>query len=958
MRRVGARIASVRANCLGARLLHANRPSMGPSSLRILTSPASDTSDTPTVTLQWDAVKYMINAGEGTTRSSAQRRSSNTKVENVFLTRVASETMGGLPGLLMTLADGGRTSLDVHGPPNLRYALATTRFYAKRDTMRVGARELSLAPDAALKPCFEDANLAVYAVPLLPEGVQAPDCAPFNTAADTTPPSAWTEPSFNPRRLHGADADRWYANVIADAWCVRKDTGQASPSAKGATRSAARLPSPQLPPAADGRQTPVLSYICAGHAQRGKFDVQKASTLGIAPGPDFSRLSRGESVRIQRPAPWDSMTEAQRSEWLRSRAPRKKGGSESAAPSYPLQEVEICPSDIMGTTRAGPVFIYMHVPSLEYVESLIQNPAFARYTWAKNAQMGAEQRITPHAIMHAAPREVIEDARYQAWMHAFGPECYHVVANRDHCADTLMFTSSAANLLRLSRLDAGMFPVPGYRLEPAVQLSASMARHQLGWTPGHILPATADLGIGMHPRAAPGLLDTNAPVFNFPLGTPQAEHLAAFAQRGSDGSGADAAQRTAWARYCKLADEVQKSARHASLPARTTAADNVSFVTLGTGSSSPSKYRNVLSTLVHIPDVGYVLLDAGESTYAQLARCFGPGTTGWDGAGPGVEGVLRNLRMIFVSHIHGDHHMGVARILLERRKLRPAPGHPLYLFSNNYSRYYLQEYDELEHLGFRDADNGVVAVDNTAIDWKQSQSVSPQDAAAVAAAEEQLHLASLASVPVVHRTSHCYGLVLAHRDNWSLVFSGDTMPCEALVQAGRGATLLIHEATMQDDEQELAQAKGHSTIGQALDVAAEMDAAHVLLTHFSQRYPKLARIGAKQRGKHGPHVGIAFDQMRVTTAGIRRMQSYRPALEQLFDADRDDADEAAPGATDTMAAGETAKRPKTQHNASAPEVGASSGPGAVRKSWKEFEWRYVVLALYVCGALKKNADFG
>ena len=163
---------------------------------------------------------------------------------------------------------------------------------------------------------------------------------------------------------------------------------------------------------------------------------------------------------------------------------------------------------------------------------------------------------------------------------------------------------------------------------------------------------------------------------------------------------------------------------------------------------------------------------------------------------------------------------------------------------------------------------------------------------------------------------------------------------------------------MQDDEQELAQAKGHSTIGQALDVAAEMDAAHVLLTHFSQRYPKLARIGAKQRGKHGPHVGIAFDQMRVTTAGIRRMQSYRPALEQLFDADRDDADEAAPGATDTMAAGETAKRPKTQHNASAPEVGASSGPGAVRKSWKEFEWRYVVLALYVCGALKKNADFG
>lgn len=49
-------------------------------------------------------------------------------------------------------------------------------------------------------------------------------------------------------------------------------------------------------------------------------------------------------------------------------------------------------------------------------------------------------------------------------------------------------------------------------------------------------------------------------------------------------------------------------------------------------------------------------------------------------------------------------------------------------------------------------------------------------------------------------------------------FSGDTQPTEVLAEAGKGATLLIHEATMADDQAELANAKAHSTIGQAIDI--------------------------------------------------------------------------------------------------------------------------------------------
>ena len=48
---------------------------------------------------------------------------------------------------------------------------------------------------------------------------------------------------------------------------------------------------------------------------------------------------------------------------------------------------------------------------------------------------------------------------------------------------------------------------------------------------------------------------------------------------------------------------------------------------------------------------GGLLLDCGEGTYGQLVRRYG-GATG---------AVLAGLRLIWISHIHADHHAGLAR---------------------------------------------------------------------------------------------------------------------------------------------------------------------------------------------------------------------------------------------------------------------------------------------------------
>lgn len=73
------------------------------------------------------------------------------------------------------------------------------------------------------------------------------------------------------------------------------------------------------------------------------------------------------------------------------------------------------------------------------------------------------------------------------------------------------------------------------------------------------------------------------------------------------------------------------------------------------------------------------------------------------------------------------------------------------------------------------------------------------------------------------------------RQGLKFVFSGDTAFCPALVEAARGADLLICEATYPENEQEaLARSHGHMNFAQAGRTAAEAGAARLWLAHYSQ----------------------------------------------------------------------------------------------------------------------------
>lgn len=75
---------------------------------------------------------------------------------------------------------------------------------------------------------------------------------------------------------------------------------------------------------------------------------------------------------------------------------------------------------------------------------------------------------------------------------------------------------------------------------------------------------------------------------------------------------------------------------------------------------------SVSGTLVQIPGHGNIILDCGEGSWGQLTRIFGDE----EDHSSGVWQVLRDLNCIFLSHVHGDHHIGLAKILAMRQQVK------------------------------------------------------------------------------------------------------------------------------------------------------------------------------------------------------------------------------------------------------------------------------------------------
>ena len=76
-----------------------------------------------------------------------------------------------------------------------------------------------------------------------------------------------------------------------------------------------------------------------------------------------------------------------------------------------------------------------------------------------------------------------------------------------------------------------------------------------------------------------------------------------------------------------------------------------------------------------------------------------------------------------------------------------------------------------------------------------------------------------------------------------MVIAGDTAPAPSVLEAARGADLLVHDATFLEDERARAHETAHSTAQEAAELARDAGVTMLALTHLSNRYfgPEAAR---------------------------------------------------------------------------------------------------------------------
>ena len=303
---------------------------------------------------------------------------------------------------------------------------------------------------------------------------------------------------------------------------------------------------------------------------------------------------------------------------------------------------------------------------------------------------------------------------------------------------------------------------------------------------------------------------------------------------------------------------------------------------LGTGSSSPSQYRNVSGILVETEPGSFLMMDCGEGTISQLVRMRGR---------VGAERVLMGLNGVYISHMHADHHLGLINIIQLRERAFISRGREvkkLYIISTSRLSEFLTGYHskfepvlsnaelvKCEHLVLYNARDEVTLVEDES---KKHQFLFPDTLERVLS---DLGLVELFTARAIH-CPHAFCLAIRTTAGYKLAYSGDTRPCQKfrdICAWGGGPDLLIHEATMEHFMINDALIKKHSTFTEAIQEGQTMGARFTMLTHFSQRYAKMPTLD-EIRGK--PNVGIAFDNMVVRPDNMKMIPGIYPALTRFL----------------------------------------------------------------------------
>lgn len=236
---------------------------------------------------------------------------------------------------------------------------------------------------------------------------------------------------------------------------------------------------------------------------------------------------------------------------------------------------------------------------------------------------------------------------------------------------------------------------------------------------------------------------------------------------------------------------------------------------LGTGCAIPSKLRNVSSILYQNEDHA-ILLDCGEDTLSQIERLFGD-----------FE-VMKKLKIVYISHLHADHMIGIAQIV------KYCPNKLVIIGSD-----FIKEY--LNYFGFFDENtaNDFTFISTTPIKIKGNEYYkNPSECESM----KDNFIETICVDEFIFRICACQHSksstsvsIFDQNCKKSFSYSGDTVPSTLFAYLSKDNNVMIHEATFETGCEDRAGVTEHTIYHEAVEIFRLSQAHQLLLTHFSNR---------------------------------------------------------------------------------------------------------------------------
>ncbi|GME82793.1 unnamed protein product [Ambrosiozyma monospora] len=525
---------------------------------------------------------------EGLQRRCNEMGTRISRLQNIFMSGILDwSRIGGLPGMILTIADQGVKDLGICHSGNkniLKYMISNWRFFV----FRFGIN-LTVHDELPVREPYKCDGFSMIPINIAPSSLsETPKKGPFLQKEE--------------EKLKSVTHSN--LSKMIDLIFPKPDVNSSNPPAPNKYICNVELPSTVK------NQKISICWIMQGDVIRGRFLPQKAKQLGCKV-EHFKILCSGKSVTLD-------------------------------------DGTVVLPQDVLEPNRMFAPVLFLDIPSKDHLGPVLE------YNWMEELERvnGADGVKRYGVVYHFIGDDMyllLDDPKYVEFIKSFGEETIHFFGSKEYVPNTLNYVTSFRESFKWSYLLPDMFPLQKFSNEEERKIPQELAEKY------HVKPLTS----GQHITLNAGITDFASINQALKVDKPVDEQYFydIFEEEMKPLNFTNSITETEL--HKNMDQRNEKLYLNREIDKTKPLKDQVECTALGTGSAIPSRFRNVMGNLLRIPTNNgkkwmSVVLDAGENTLGSIERLFHKRD---------VKLIFEELELIYLSHLHADHHMGIAGLI-------------------------------------------------------------------------------------------------------------------------------------------------------------------------------------------------------------------------------------------------------------------------------------------------------